>query len=103
MHRAARVDRNQSEIVAGLRKLGCSVLITSQLKGCFDILVGIDGYNIAIEIKDGEKPKAQQKLTPMEEKFASSWLGNYAVASSLQEAIIVVEKIVGKNLELSKK
>lgn len=98
MQRAAKVDRNQPEIVAGLRKLGCSVLITSQLKGCFDILVGRDGFNIAIEIKDGDKPASQRKLTEGEQKFMDGWRGNYAVANDLQEAIKIVEKNIGRNL-----
>lgn len=103
MYRAARVDRNQPEIVAGLRKLGCSVLIISQLKNCFDILVGIDGLNIAIEIKDGEKPACQRKLTEGEQKFLDTWRGNYGVANDLQEAIKIVEKNLGRNLVVSKK
>ncbi len=98
MYRAAKVDRNQPEIVKGLRALGCSVLITSQLKNCFDILVGKDGCNIAIEIKDGEKPSCQRKLTEGEQKFSDGWRGNYAVANDLQEAIKIVEKNIGRNL-----
>jgi len=103
MIRAARVDRNQPEIVAGLRKLGCSVLIISQLKNCFDILVGIDGYNIGIEVKDGLKPVSQQKLTEGEQKFFDSWKGNVFVANDLDSAIKIVEKIIGKDLVITKK
>ncbi|SEO78296.1 hypothetical protein SAMN05216316_1086 [Nitrosovibrio sp. Nv6] len=32
--RAAKVDTNQPEIVDAFRKMGCSVLIISQLKRC---------------------------------------------------------------------
>ena len=62
MRRAAKVDDNQKEIVSALRKLGASVLITSQLKNCFDILVGYKGINYIIEIKDGKKPPSQRML-----------------------------------------
>mgnify|MGYP003636766495 FL=1 len=76
----ARVDANQKKIVSQLREIGCSVLHTHQLgKGAPDIIVGYNNLNYLVEIKDGDKPKAQQKLTPDEVKFQSEWKGNYYV------------------------
>ena len=67
--RAARVDDNQKDVVALFRKLGWYVLIISQLKNCCDIIVSKDSVTIAIEIKDGEKPESQRRLSPGEVKF----------------------------------
>ena len=90
MRTAARVDANQTRIVAGLRKMGATVLIISQLKNCFDILVGWYGVNYAMEIKDGTKPLSQRKLTEGEQKFFDSWKGQVVVVESLEDAIKVL-------------
>lgn len=91
MRRAARVDRNQKQIVDGLRSIGASVLITSQLKNCFDILVGYRGVTYIMEIKDGDKPKSQRKLTKGEQEFKDSWRGGkYHVVESLDQAIGII-------------
>jgi hypothetical protein len=59
MRRAARTDSNQTEIVATLRSLGCSVQMLHAVgAGCPDLLIGIDGQNLLLEIKDGSKPQA---------------------------------------------
>lgn len=75
MRRAAKVDRNQPELVKQLRGIpGCKVAITSQLGGGFpDICVAWMGVNYLFEIKDGERPPSQQKLTPAERKFHKMW------------------------------
>jgi hypothetical protein len=69
MRRAARTDRNQTEIVKALRDMGAVVLITSQLKNCFDILVYYRGSTLTVEIKDGTAPLSKQKLTEGELRF----------------------------------
>lgn len=83
--RAARVDDNQSEIVAAFRKLGWYVLIISQLKNCCDIIVSRNGRTIAVEIKDGSKPKSAQKLSEGELKFKTEWQGEYRLVSCLDD------------------
>lgn len=93
MYRAAKVDSNQSEIVKALRKLGAAVLITSQLKNAFDILVGYRGQLFIVEIKDGAKPPSQTKLTEGELKcktlFESVGI-KYHVIKSVDEAINLI-------------
>jgi len=86
--RAARVDENQSHIVAGLRKMGCSVLIISQLKNCFDILVGWKGKNYAFEIKNSTHKNPLKHLTEGERKFLNEWNGHIKVIQTLEEIII---------------
>jgi len=90
MIRAAKVDRNQPEIVKTLRKAGATVLITSQLKNAFDILVGYRGKLMIVEIKDGEKPKSQRKLSDGELKCKESFNRagvQYYVINSIDEAL----------------
>jgi len=87
MRRIARVDSNQKQIVTDLRKLGYSVLHTHQLKNCFDILVGFNGKNYAFEIKDGNKPPSQRKLTPGEEKFFNTWYGQVSKVESVDQIV----------------
>jgi hypothetical protein len=93
MRRAAKIDDNQNRIVSGLRRMGASVLVVSQLKNCFDILVGWKGDNFAFEIKDGDKPPSQRKLTEGEKKFFDEWNGQVAVIESLEDAIKKLYKI----------
>lgn len=91
MRTKARTDANQTEIVEALRKHGASVLITSQLKNCFDILVGFNGINYIMELKDGNKPKAQRRLTSGEQKFKDNWSGGtYHVVESVEQAIEII-------------
>lgn len=91
MRTAARKDSNHKSIVDGLRKYGASVLDVSQLKNCFDILVGYKGKTFIMEIKDGKKPPSQRRLTPGELEFMKTWKGSkYNVVLSLDDAVKVV-------------
>lgn len=83
--RAAKKDGNHVEIVAAFRKLGWYVLDIAQLKNCCDIMVSKQGRTIAIEIKDGSKPKSQQKLSEGEEKFMAEWQGEYKIVTSIDD------------------
>lgn len=91
MRYKARVDSNQREIVEVLRQQGCSVLPLHQIgKGCPDLLVGYEGKNFLLEVKDGNKPPSQQKLTPDEQKFHQEWQGEVATVDSPESAIALV-------------
>lgn len=88
MRRAARIDTNHKDIVDGLRRYGASVLNISQLKNCFDILVGYKGITHIMEIKASEK----HLLTDGELKFKEQWKGsNYNVITNLEQAIKIIE------------
>ena len=76
MRRAAKVDDNQAEIVAAVRKLGGYWLHLHTLKNCCDGLMLHSGRCWAIEIKDGNKVPSKRKLTPGEESFMFDWLGH---------------------------
>lgn len=89
---AKRVDANQKKVVEQLRKLGCSVAVTSMIgKGFPDFIVGLRGSkNFLIELKDGSKPPSQRKLTPDEVKFHAGWRGQIAVCNNIDEIIKLI-------------
>lgn len=93
MRRIAKVDRNQSEIVSALRKVGAVVVITSQLKNCFDLLVAYRGKLHIMEVKDGLLPPSARKLTDGELKCKESIESvgcKYNVVLSADEAIKII-------------
>jgi hypothetical protein len=89
--RAAKVDDNQKEIVKALRNLGCSVQHLHNVgAGCPDLLVGYKGFNILLEVKDGNKSPSQQKLTPDQIIWHRDWRGHVDVVNSSEQAILAV-------------
>lgn len=91
--RAAKVDDNQKEIVKALRNMGCSVQhLHSVGAGCPDLLVGYKGFNILLEVKDGNKSPSQQKLTPDQIIWHRDWRGHVDVVNSSEQAILAVLK-----------
>lgn len=86
MRRAAAVDANQSILIAGFRRLGCTVQPLHMVgRGCPDALVGCKGRNYAVEIKDGEKVPSARKLTPAEEEWHRDWRGQVCLCESLDD------------------
>ena len=76
MRRAARVDQNQEQVVSALRAAGASVQSLAAVgKGVPDLLVGIRGRTILMEVKDGAKPASARCLTPDQQKWHGEWLG----------------------------
>ena len=95
MRRAAKVDSNQNEIVKALRNVGACVLITSQLKSAFDILVGHRGRLYICEIKDGNLAQSARKLTEGELKCKAMFESvgvNYNVITSVEDAIELINQ-----------
>lgn len=92
MRRAAKVDSNQPEIVAALRKIGCSVTPTHALgKGFPDIAVGYRGSNYFFEIKDGSLSPSRRALTEDEFKWHDAWRGQVAIIESISQAIKFIQ------------
>jgi hypothetical protein len=82
MRTRAKVDGNQGEIVAALRKLGATVQSLAALgKGCPDLLVGYAGRNYLLEIKI-----AGGKVRPDQADWHATWHGQVAVVTTWQEA-----------------
>ena len=95
MRRAAKVDDNQPEIIAALRKIGATVQpLHSVGSGCPDLLVGFRGANFALEIKDGSKPPSARKLTQDQVDWHGGWKGQVAVVCNINEALFAIGAIV---------
>ena len=68
--RAAKVDANHTAVVSALRAAGCLVESLAGVgKGVPDLLVAYESHDgecrfAMFEVKDGQKPKSAQKLTP---------------------------------------
>lgn len=93
MRRAARVDRNQPEIVRHLRSAGAVVVITSQLKNAFDILVGFRGRLFVMEIKDPHQPPSKRRLTSGEEtckRRIEASGNNYHIVETPNQALEII-------------
>lgn len=75
MRGVARVDENQPALVDFLRRCGCMVEILSRLgRGVPDLLVGTPrGRLILIEIKDGNKPPSERRLTEDQREWHQRW------------------------------
>jgi Holliday junction resolvase len=88
MRRAAKADDNQPQIVKAFRQMGFSVAHTHTIgKGFPDIVVGRDGINTLVEIKDGDKVKSKKQLTADEKEFHQMWLGEIVIIESIEEVI----------------
>jgi hypothetical protein len=83
-----KVDSNQTRVVKALRDLGATVQHLHAVgKGCPDLLVGYKGNNYLLEVKDGEKPESQRKLTPDQVIWHYDWKGHVAIVTSPKDAI----------------
>ena len=93
----ARKDSNHTEVVTAFRDLGATVLDTAQLgNGAPDIIVGMSGQTVSIEIKDGAKPPSARKLTPDEVKFHDEWKGWIEIVYSIDDVVNIVKRMVSK-------
>lgn len=91
MRLKARVDDNQDQIVAALRKIGCSVVSLAAVgKGCPDLLVGLAAKNFLLEVKDGSKSPSRRQLTEDQKTFHRAWNGQVRVVETVEEAIKLV-------------
>lgn len=93
MKKYGRVDSNQKEIVNAARKIGASVAVISSLgDGIPDAIMGFRGVNYLIEIKDGDKPPSQRKLTADEQKWHNNWKGTVNIINSVDEILDLLTK-----------
>jgi len=91
MRLRGRIDANQVQVVRDLRKMGCSVLVTSNLgTGAPDLLVGFRGVNYLFEIKDGTQPPSKRKLTEDEQDFHLMWDGQVAKVETVQDCLDIM-------------
>ncbi len=84
MRYAARVDKNQQDVVKALRDAGCYVYV---LGLPVDLLVGIGDQVYLVEIKDGPS----KQLTRLQQDFFGNWTGGslYRI-NSVEDALRMI-------------
>lgn len=98
MRRAAKIDANQPEIVAALRKAGATVYSLAAVgKGIPDLLVGFAGRTALVEVKDGSRHPSDRRLTPDQQQWHQTWTGGtLAVVPDIEAALRVLEVMRAK-------
>ena len=85
---AAKTDNNQAEIVKTFKAMGCTVQDLSSVgSGCPDLLVGVSGINLLIEVKN---PETRGKLEVNQILWHDDWRGQVQVVKSSEHAIKIV-------------
>lgn len=96
MRRAAAADGNQKGIVTALRAVGATVAPCHTVgQGFPDLVVGYQGVNYMIEVKDPSQPKHRHALTPAQVKFHAEWNGPIHKVFTAKEALEVIGAIRG--------
>ena len=91
MRRAARIDGNHTAVVEALRAIGCTVQSLASVHGGVpDLLCGMRGVNVLLEVKDGSLPPSARVLTTMELDWQAAWGGQVQTVNSPEEAQRVV-------------
>jgi len=86
-----RTDSNHTEIMEALRNIGAkpqSLAIVGD--GCPDLIVGYQGVNVLLEIKDGAKVPSKQALTAAERDWHETWPGQVSIVRNAEEAQMAV-------------
>ena len=81
MRHAARVDKNQEEIVSALRSAGAYVWIIGLP---VDLLVGYKGQTFLVEVKNGPR----KRLTALQDDFFNNWPGSTLARIDGPEAVL---------------
>lgn len=88
MRKAARIDRNQPEIVRALRGAGAAVETLAAVgKGVPDLLVCFRRVLYLLEVKDGSRPPSRRKLTDDQVEWHRLWPGPIHVVKNVTEAL----------------
>jgi len=81
MRYAAKVDKNQKEIVLALRLAGAYVWVIGLP---VDLLVGFKGHTFLVEIKVGPR----KRLTALQDDFFKNWPGSTLARIDSPEAAL---------------
>lgn len=93
MRRAAKRDANEREIIEALESLGGVTVQQLDGAGVPDLLVGCDGVNLLLEVKDGDKPPSARKLTRDQVAWHSGWRGQVHTVCNVEQALEVVADV----------
>lgn len=93
MRRAAKIDRNQPEVVKALEKCGAIVQSLADVgNGVPDLLIAHRGRLLLLEVKDGSKPPSARRLTPDQQDWHDKWRGPYLMVVVDVESAIAALK-----------
>jgi hypothetical protein len=85
----SRVDANQREIVATFRGMGCTVQHLHAVgHGVPDLLVGVRGVNLLVEIKHEDG-----KLNAVQEAWHEAWRGQAVIVRTSEHAAELVQSV----------
>lgn len=82
---ANKIDGNQRDIVSALRRVSVQPL-TRVGDGVPDLLVGVAGRNLLVEVKRG----ATAALTQKQERWHAAWRGQRAVVVTVDEVLALL-------------
>ena len=85
MRFALRVDANQKQVISALEAAGATVDVIGKP---VDLLVGLRGKLVLIEVKDGNRPPSRRKKTSAQEEFFKRWAGYPVVLVDSPEAAL---------------
>jgi len=89
---SSRIDENQPEIVDTLRSAGASVESLAAVSGGVpDLLVCYKDTLYLMEVKNPEKPKRDQRLTPAQVVWHEKWCGTIHIIRTPFEALDVIK------------
>ncbi len=92
-----RTDTTQTELIATLRCLGCSVVSLASLgKGCPDLAVAVCQRTYLVELKDGKK---SWKLTDDQKTFIGNWQDDIPIMESVDDCIEFVQAVRDKKFD----
>ena len=93
MRRAAKVDRNQAEIVEIFEKYGFSVQRAQAMGSGFpDLILGFGGRNYLVEVKDWQRPPSERKLNDLQREWHDAWRGQVCVVETAGDAVKLAEE-----------
>ena len=90
---AKRTDDNHAAVVAELRDALPEATVfdlSGAGKGVPDLLVGWNGRNYLLEIKDGNKPPSRRDLTDAQKIFHGTWQGQVAIVTTAANAVAAI-------------
>lgn len=94
MRKYGRVDTNHAEIVDCFKSMGCSVYSLANVGEIPDLLVSVSrDCTFLVEIKDGNKPPSQRKLTEVQKAFHQRWKGKIYLVTCIDEVLELVNAI----------
>lgn len=94
MRRAAKIDANQPDVVAALRKAGAKVQSLAAVgAGVPDLLVSFRQELFLLEVKDGTKVPSAQKLTEDQVRWHTAWGAPVHIVNSPEAALRAIGAI----------